>query len=180
MKYINHIIKWSVPVLLVGYVLWQAMFATGSLMATTDFRERTPYFDVLLPAGRVELTADGIILKNEPVYIDVRLPVRAVSVSLAVKVSANSAPLQLGYQTSESFALVFSQSAPVSEQNYVLYHYDLTNISHVRSGHKVRFIISSPALLPGSILVKGASVSIKREPPTLNWWRGQLTKLWQS
>lgn len=179
MKYLPHI-KWVIPVLLVGNVLWQAIIATNSLEAVTDFRERTPYFDVLLPAGRVARTDRGIVLKQEPVYIDVRLPVRAKSIALELKVTAISAPIKLGWQTDDNFTLAFSQAEPINYQGLVLYHYDLADINYVRPGYKGRFIISSPGLVPGSVVVNGATVSIKRKVVSLTWFKEQFNKiLWQ-
>ncbi len=177
MKYFSYI-KWSVVVLLVGYIVWQSLFAAGSLIAVTDFRERTPYFDVLLPAGRVERTEVGIVLKQEPVYIDVRLPVRAKSVILELAVANTRTPVKLAWQVNENFSLSFSDLEPISAGNQVLYRYNLTNINYVRSGHKVRFVISSPGLVPGTVIVKKANVSIKRERANLAWWHQHLVDLW--
>lgn len=176
MKYLWHI-RWLTPLVLIGCVLWQAIVATGSLQAITDFRERTPYFDVLLPAGRVERTDRGVVLKQEPVYVDVRLPVRAKSMALELKVAAGSSPIKLGWQSDDNFTLAFNGSEPVESDNIILYHYDLDDINYVRPGHKGRFIISSPGLMSGSVIVTGASVSFRREPPSLNWFKQQFSKL---
>ncbi len=179
MRYFWHI-RWLTPVILVGYVLAQAVLASSSLQAVTDFRERTPYFDVLLPAGRVDRTDQGVVLKQEPVYIDVRLPVRTRAIALELKLSADSAPIKLGWQTADDFTLAFSQSEPIRSGDLILYHYDLDDVNYVRPGHKGRFIISAPGLTPGKVVVKGASVSLKREPASLGWFKQQLNKfIWK-
>lgn len=170
MKYLWQI-RWLIPCLLVGYVLWQALFAAGSLEAATDFRERTPYFDVLLPAGRVERTAEGIVLKQEPVYIDIRLPVRVSSAFVELKIDGRSAPIRLGLQTGDDFAFAFSKDEPETTAGLTLYRYDTSEFDYARPGHKARFIISAPALTPGSIVVKGATVSFRRQSSDLDWWR---------
>lgn len=178
MKHLAYI-RWFVPAVLIGWVAWQALIASGSLEAVTDFRERTPFFDVLLPAGRVVRTGEGIVLKQEPVYIDVRLPVRAKSIALELKVTDSSSPIKVGWQAADNFNLVFSEAKPINDRGLTLYHYELNDINYVRPGHKTRFVISSPGLVPGSVIVTGASISIKRERPSLAWWHQYLTDLWQ-
>lgn len=177
MRYIEYI-KLAIPILLVGFVTWQAVFAAGVLVAVTDFRERTPYFDGLLPAGRVERTDEGIVLNQEPVYIDIRLPVRARSIALELKTTDTSAPIKLAWQTDDNFTLLFSDLEPVRQEGLTLYHYNLMDINYARPGHKGRFVISAPGLVPGSVVVKGASISIEREQASLFWWQQYFIDLW--
>jgi len=177
MRYIRRM-RWFVLVLLAGYVAWQSVIASGSLEAVTDFRERTPYFDVLLPAGRVERSEQGIILNQEPVYIDVRLPVRAKSAALELKVDSSSAPLKLGIQTGEGFNFEFSGLPAETVGEFTLYRYDALDLTYVRPGHKLRFIISAPGLVTDSVVVKQATISVKRAPASLSWWQEQFMRLW--
>lgn len=177
MKYVHHI-RWLTPVLLVGYILCQAIIFNNSLEAITNFRERTAFFDVLLPAGRVERTPEGIKLLAEPVYVDVRLPIRAKSAALELKLSHTSVPIKLGWQTEDGFVFDFSQTVSSFSPGLILYHYDVKEINYVRPGHKGRFIISSPNLSPRSVLIKEATISIKREQLSFNWLRKLLINLW--
>lgn len=178
MKYFWHL-RWLTPLILVGYVAFQAVFASGSLEARTDFKERTPYFDVLLPAGRVTRIKEGIILKQEPVYIDIRLPVRARQAALELKVASSSAPIKLGLEVGPDFNYEFAGKSAQTVAGLTLYRYDASDLNFIRPGHKVRFIISAPGLVPGSVMVKEATVSIKRAPATLAWWQQLVSELWR-
>ncbi|MDP3985827.1 MAG: hypothetical protein U1C53_02485 [Candidatus Veblenbacteria bacterium] len=176
MRYLWHI-RWLTPLVLVGYVVWQALFASWSLEAVTDFRERTPYFDVLLPAGRGIRTERGIVLTHEPVYIDIRVPIRARGAAVELKVDSASAPLKLGLQTGEEFSFEFNGHLPETVGGLTLYRYDAKELHYARPGHKVRFIISSPSLVPGSVVVKEATVSLKREPFSWPWFQLFISEL---
>lgn len=177
MKYVFYI-RCLTPIFIVGYILWQALIATNSLAAITNFQERTAFFDMLLPAGRVERTTEGIKLLTEPVYIDVRLPIRAKSVALELKVTDTSAPIKVGWQSDDDFVFDFSQATSTFSPGVILYHYDVKEINYLQPGHRGRFIISVPTLVPGSVLLKEATVSINREPVSFNWWQQLFSNLY--
>jgi hypothetical protein len=175
MKYFSYV-RWLVPVALLGYIGWQSFLSMLPLVASTDFFERTPYFDVLQPAGRVTRMSQGIVLNQEPVYIDVRLPVRASQISLDLSVTDSSVPIKLGWQTDDNFVFDFSQSPPTNEAGLFVYHYELDDINYVRPGHKGRSIISAPSLVTGSVTVKRATVVINRKPADFAWWHRLITQ----
>lgn len=173
-------IRWLIPVMLVGYVAGQALFAQSPLTATTNFIQRTPYFDVLLPAGRVERSAAGVVLKEEPVYIDARLPIRTSQLRLEVSVSVDSAPLKIGLQTQEGFNFLFSDIEPVVRGDEKIYYLEVPKIYYQRPAHKVRFIISVPNFRPSSVWVRGASINFQRQSLTLQEWRELIrSSLWR-
>lgn len=173
MKYLIHV-RWLLPAVLIGYVAWQALFASSTLTAETDFQVRAQYFDVLLPAGRVERTQAGIALESEPVYIDVRLPVRAKTAELEVVATAGSTPFKLGVQTGQDFAMALSEAPAEATAQGTVYRYRATDFPYLRAGHKLRFIISSPSLMPGSIVITHAHVSLERQAFSWVWLKERL------
>ncbi len=164
-------IRWLIPVILLGYIFYQSFWANSLLVAFTDFSQRTAYFDVLLPAGRVERSATGIIIQQEPVYIDLRVPIRTGRVSLELLVTADSAPIKLGLQTGPEFSFDFQEQEIVkSADGLAYYNYEAREIKYVRPGNKIRFIISSPGLQAGDVVIKGAKVSLNRKKADIDWW----------
>jgi hypothetical protein len=161
MKYTWHL-RWVVPVLLVGAVLWQALFATSGLKATTDFVNRTPYFDVLLPAARAQRLEGGIALVQEPVYVDVRLPLRATSVTLSLSTTANSVPVKVGVQRSASFELLFPEAEVTTDGDSRTYRVKVSDFPYLRPNSTLRFVLSVPGLAPGAVVVTQAEVSFER------------------
>ncbi len=163
MKYLSHL-HWAIPVVLVGAVLWQVFVSTTPLTGTTNFVTPTPYFDVLLPASRVSRSPAGLALLTEPVYVDVRLPLRVASVELELTTTADSAALRLGVQQGKDFAIVFPDVAAVKSDQGQSYRLKVTDFSFLRPRHTLRFVLSAPGLKARSIQVTGASVRFERAP----------------
>lgn len=55
-----------------GYLFWQN--TKPVLEVSCDFKKKSPLCGELVPAARVAAGEDGIIVKSEPVYFDIRLP----------------------------------------------------------------------------------------------------------
>lgn len=68
---------WGVGVLcvaLLGLVVLRDMVPTGSLQVSTDFRTASPFFSVLMPEERTEITDSVVLMNGEPLYIDSKIP----------------------------------------------------------------------------------------------------------
>jgi len=184
MKYAWHL-RWVVPLVLVGFVVWEGLGATSALTAETLFQSRTPYVDVLQPAGRVTRTSGGVVINQEPVYIDVRLPVRAQAVNLELELvqvpppdlTVPSTYPRLGVQTAEGFAFTFMSDSPSLLGNTLYYRFPVAQLPYVRAGHVVRFIISVPSLTSHAVTVQSARVTVTREPLSLVWISAHISKL---
>lgn len=161
MKYFVHL-RWFIPVMLVGYSLWQIFFSTVPSVGVTNFLTPTPYFDVLLPPSRVARVPKGAALQQEPVYVDVHLPVRVISLELELAVTPDSAPLRLGVQPGVDFNLVFPDVAVLKTSEAQIYRLKVTDFTHLRPRHTLRFVLSAPGLVPGSVVVRGAKVRFER------------------
>ena len=167
MKYFVHL-RWILPVAIVGSTLWQIFFSTVLAIGATNFIVSTPYLNMLLPASRVERVSGGVALIREPVYVDVRLPVRVASVELELKTTADSAPLRLGVQQGKDFNIVFPDVAVLKTATVQSYRLQVTDFSGLRPHHTLRFVLSAPGLKAGSIVVTGATVRFERLPFSLD------------
>jgi len=175
MRYIWHI-RWVVPVLFLLFIAWQSLVATYSLQALTDFKQRTAWFEVLLPAGRVTKTDSGLVLKSEPVYVDVRLPLRAAAVTLELSTTAASVPVKLGVRQGSGFQYDYSATEEFRGDTRT-FRLRATNWPYLEPGHRLRFILSVPGLKPGNVVVTGAKVTVERRPFSWDWVKRAFSSL---
>lgn len=168
MTYLRYL-RYAAPAVLVLYVAWQGLFASGAFTADSRLIERTPALGVLLPAGRVESSSRGVALMREPVYVDVTLPLRARAVTLEITTTAESAPVSLGVRHGPGWDYVFPE-AEVSEQGgHRTYRLAVSDWQYLEPGYALRFLISAPRLAPGSVVFEGARVKVEREPFSFSW-----------
>ena len=84
--------KWAglkiiIPMLLFAPVIWHNFFSINPITVGSDFRERTSWFDYLLPIGRTTGSDNGFVFRAEPVYFDLYLPVRLQNLRMVLKFS---------------------------------------------------------------------------------------------
>ncbi len=163
MKYFWHL-RWFIPLCVVGLALWQVFFSTAELVSSTDFTRETPYFNVLQPASRVARQPQGIALLEQPVYVDIHLPPRAVALTLDLQTTSRSNPLRLAVQQSQDFKLVFPPLQESSTADTHTYHLTMTDFPYLLPRHTVRLVLSASPWEPGSVVVTGASVKVQRAP----------------
>ncbi len=171
MRYLPYI-RYAVPVLLVGYVLAQALLSYP-LTGTSQLHERTRFLGMLLPAGRVERVAAGMRLVGEPVYLDVRLPPRAQAYELEFITAPGSLPLKLGVRQGRDWSYDFPkvEATPTSTSG-TTYRITVASVPYAEPDHAARVIISAPELSQGSITVARVQVRLMREPVSFAWlWR---------
>lgn len=168
MKFLPYV-RWCVGFVIVGYVLWQAFISVSPVTQITDFVNRTPLFSVLLPAARVERVAQGMSLRQEPVYVDVRLPLRVQAIELELFSMPSSSNFKVAVQRGPGFELEFSPIEVLASAAETKYRVRVTDFPYLEPGTRVRFVISAPGLTPGAITVTRAQVTILRQPFSLAW-----------
>lgn len=175
-------LRWLIPLILVAYIVYQAIFSLQSITATTNFINRNHNFGVLLPAGRVERTESGIKLTAEPVYFDVKLPMRVATVELEIATTAESAPLRIGVRQGGGWDYYFPEYVELSSLSAKTYRISVNEFKYVETNHAQRFLISAPNLESGQIIITGARVKISRHSFNLYQSVGhltaKLTELW--
>lgn len=168
MKYFIHL-RWLLPLVLVGVVIWHSLLSTSVVSVFTPLLERTTYVSQLLPAARVELSGSKLVLLQEPVYIDVTLPVRTSAVEIELVTTADSPYLRLGVQQGAAWDFSFPDVARISTSQDQRYRLRVTNFPYFESGYRLRFLISVPNFSARSIIITGAYVNIERQPFSWQW-----------
>lgn len=170
-------LRWLVPALFVFFILYQAFFGTQKLAAITDFVNRTSYFDVLLPASRVEKVPSGIVLKQEPVYVDMVLPLRTSRLEIEFITTADSAPLKFALKQASGRDFYFLNTREEKINNEIHYFFDTNDFRYLEPNETLRFIVSAPNFNPGTVVVKEARLTIERKH--FSWlWFSDLFKLY--
>ena len=105
------------------FILGQAFFSTQKLITITDFVNRTPYFDILSPASRTEKVTSGIVLKQEPVYINIILPLRVSRLTLEFITTADSAPLKFALKQASGRDFYFLNTKEEKINNEIHYFF---------------------------------------------------------
>jgi len=59
---------------IIGLLFYLNLVPSGEWKIASDFQNANPFISPIYPEGRTEKSAAGIIVKEEPVYFDVRLP----------------------------------------------------------------------------------------------------------
>ena len=59
---------------LLSFLVIQNIVPSGELKIAHDFQSASPFVSPIYPEGRTEKLSDGVIVKEEPVYFDVRIP----------------------------------------------------------------------------------------------------------
>lgn len=172
MPYLTHL-RWLTPLVVVSFVLWLALVSSRPIIVTTNFTSRTPVVDVLQPAARVTRTPAGVALRQEPVYVDVTLPLRARAVTLELNVDAASPLFKLGVQQGPGFDISFPKDVATYQGGATRRYILRTGTPFYREvGYRLRFVLSAPGFAPGSIVVQGGRVVIERA--AFSWgWLGQ-------
>ncbi len=168
MSHLVHL-RWLVPTVIVGTVLYLTLGSTAPQEVKTNFSDRRPLVDVLLPASRVERVGTSLALLREPVYVDVTLPLRSMAATLELEVTATSAPLKLGVQRGAGWDIVFPEVVITERSGSRFYTLRVAEFPYLEPGYRLRFVVSAPGLTPGSITVRGGRVTIERQPFSWSW-----------
>jgi len=162
---------------------YQAVFSAAPLIASTDFVKRTPNFGILLPAGRVTRTEVGLKLEAEPIYFDVKLPVRASGVKLELTTTRQSSALKLGRRSGGDWDYYFPPLTHTIKPGEQIYLLTADEFKYIEPNHSQRFLISAPGLSPGGVTVTGARATIYRSPfdldKAIESLTAKLSELWQ-
>jgi hypothetical protein len=170
-------LRWLVPAAFIIFILGQAFFSTQKLVAITDFIDRTSYFDILSPASRTEKVIGGIVLKQEPVYIDIILPLRVSRLTLEFITTADSAPLKFALKQANGRDFYFLNTKEEKINNEIHYLFNANNFRYFEPNETLRFIVSAPNFNPGTVVVKEARLTIERN--SFSWsWLSDLFKLY--
>ncbi len=175
-------LRWLIPFIFTAYIIYEAIFSWQLITAATNFVSRTRNFGVLLPAGRVERAGGGLKLMAEPVYFDVKLPLRVAAVELEIATTAESAPLKIGVRQGGGWDYYFPDYTELNSLSAKNYRISISEFKYVEANHAQRFLISAPGLEPGRITIIGAQVKIRRHNFDLYQSVGhlttKLTELW--
>lgn len=163
-------LRWLVSAVFIIFILNQAFFSVHKLTTTTNFIKRTPYFDVLLPASRVEKVADGIVLKQEPVYVDVVLPLRISRLELEFITTADSAPLKFALKQESGRDFYFLDIKEEKINNKIHYFFSTNDFRYLEPNETLRFIVSVPNFNPGTVVVKEARLTMERNHFSWLWF----------
>lgn len=170
-------LRWLVPAAFIIFILGQAFFSIQRLTAVTNFVDRTSYFDILLPASRVERVADGIVLKQEPIYVDIVLPLRTSRLEIEFITTADSAPLKFALKQASGRDFYFLNTREEKINNEIHYFFDTNDFRYLEPNETLRFIVSAPNFNPGTVVVKEARLIIRRD--LFSWsWFNHLFKLY--
>jgi hypothetical protein len=162
--------RWLVPAVFIIFILSQAFLSTQKLTATTNFVGCTSYFDVLLPASRVEKIADGIVLKQEPVYVDVVLPLRISRLEFEFITTADSSPLKFALKQESGRDFYFLNTKEEKINNEIHYFLSTNDFRYLEPNETLRFIVSAPNFNPGTVVVKEARLTIERNHFSWAWF----------
>lgn len=176
MKHFWHI-RYAVPTILVLYIVWQALVVSVPFKAFSALTAPKPAIGVLLPAGRVERVIEGVALMYEPVYVDVTLPLRARQVTFTITTTTESAPIRLGVRQGPGWDYVFPDAEMTEQGGTRTYKIMVSNWQYLEPTYALRFLISSPKLVPGDVVFKDAQVTIEREPFSFSWLKQRIQNL---
>ncbi|MFA4937576.1 MAG: hypothetical protein WC575_04835 [Patescibacteria group bacterium] len=169
--------KWSwlkilVPTLLLLPIVISGLFSNQPIKVTTDFTNRTPWFDYLLPIGRTERLDNAVKLISEPVYFELRLPMRAKKIKMTLQFkNVPLAELRLGVRQSESWDYFFPEQLIAGTSRSI----EVTNFSYTPE-NSLRFIISLPNIQEQNISIEMAQAEIERRAFTWSWLGFSLVK----
>ncbi len=162
--------KWSwlkilLPGLLILPVVVSGLFSSKDLIVTTDFTKRTPWFDYLLPIGRTERLVGSFKLISEPVYFDLRLPVRTDKVKMTLRFKERPPTgLRLGLRQSEAWDYFFPEQLTVNFDRVI----EATTFSYTPD-NRLRFIISCPGVSEADLYLVSAQALIERYDFSWSW-----------
>ncbi|MFH1112233.1 MAG: hypothetical protein V1712_04185 [Patescibacteria group bacterium] len=165
-------LKIIVPVLLILPVIMSGLFNTRTISVATTFIERTPWFGFLLPIGRTEQFDDAAKLISEPVYFDLRLPMRAEKIKMTLQFkNAPPAELRIGVRQGESWDYFFPEQL-TTDMNRTI---EVVNFSYTPE-NRLRFIISLPNIQENGASIIMARAAIERQSFTWSWLGFSLVK----
>lgn len=91
MKIKTYHLFYLIPVVVSAYLFWQN--TKPVLEVRCDFKKKTALCGELVPTARVAAAKNGIVIKEEPVYFDVRLPRKYDKVEAEVEYSGLAADI---------------------------------------------------------------------------------------
>lgn len=173
-------LKFIIPILLFVPVLWQNFFSINPISVSTNFNQRTPWFDYLLPAGRTERGNRGLTFLAEPVYFDLRLPVRLERVRLVFNFYSGAERARVGVQNAPGWNYFFPEQ--ISKDNQIIV---LADSFTYAPNYRQRFIISVTDLASGPVELAGVEALLIRHEfywqwiydKTINRYKLWLTRL---
>lgn len=162
MKYVS-LGRWLVLAAVVGGVAWQSLVSTQPLSAVTGFTQRTPIFQMIQPPNRVQAADRGVSVVAEPLYFDVRVPLRAASLMFRLTATADSMPVKLGLQQSNGWQFTFPDVTVERSGAEVRYSFQVpVSALPVQPDHTTRIILSAPNLTPGRLTLVQAQALFTR------------------
>ncbi len=161
-------LRWLIVLGLLVYLVWQNVWATAPLYADSNLLERQSGLGVLLPAGRVVKTNQGLQVKQEPLYLDVKIPPRANLVNLKITVTG-SAELMIGSHKGQDWSYDFWPTKIDYQAEEKIYSITAYLVGPVAGDYNWRFILSVKGLADNDLFIKKAQVEILRQPFTWSW-----------
>lgn len=168
MKYIRPAIV-LLFLLLVG---WQAVFSTAPVVTRSNFFNRTNYWSMIMPAGRVVKKSAGIMINEEPVYFELKLPPRTKSIKLTLEYTGNG-NVNLGVRRGVDWNYEFVPAVVEVSNQATIYEMVVDSPNYLESNHAQRFLISVTSLQPGEVVIKKVKAEIIRQQISLE-------KIWHS
>ncbi|MFZ5391407.1 MAG: hypothetical protein ACOZAJ_03990 [Patescibacteria group bacterium] len=166
-------LRWLIVVILLGYLGWQNLLSMAPVVGESDLSVRQSNLGVLLPAGRVAKTEAGLRVKQEPLYLDIKIPPRARQVNLKIT-TAGQADLIIGSRQDIGWSYVF-WPLTISDQAETKIHSVIAQpIGLLESDYNWRFILSVKGLPDKDLIIKKAEVEILRRPFSWQWLNNKL------
>lgn len=168
MRYLKYIIFG----VLIIYIGWQAVISSTVVKTFTNFKQRTNYWTMLMPEGRVQKSDSGIVLNEEPIYFELRLPSRTEKIDLTLVYEGN-ANLNLGIRRTSDWSYEFVPAQIQINNQTTVYHVVYDKPFYLEDTHRQRFMISVPNISPGGVIIKQVNASIYRS--NISW-----SQIWHS
>jgi len=157
-------LKFIIPLVLFTPVIWQNFFSISPISVKSDFTTRTPWFEYLLPVGRTQRTAHGFKLQAEPVYFDLRLPLRLERLRLVLIFTTGAERARVGIQDAPGWNYYFPPQVVKGNAITVL-----AELFTYTPGYRQRFIISAPDLATAPVELMAVEVIMTRHEFYWQW-----------
>lgn len=164
-------IFWVIALLVIGFVCYQNLIPSGTLILTQDFKKIKPGISDLGPSTRVVYKSGQRVLTIEPVYMKINTLYSFNTVKLILsRVDTSSQPLSIGVRTSTLW-------------NYEWQTYKDGGVTFPWNPyfdtHTIEVALSSPGLesAPKKIILSNIRVELSRQALTSDTFKHYVAKI---
>ncbi|MBU1038683.1 hypothetical protein KKC17_00370 [Patescibacteria group bacterium] len=166
-------LRWLVPLVFLLYLAGQNLFSQASLSFDSWLLNRQPAVGILLPAGRVTRVEEGLKVKQEPLYLDIKIPPRAQAVKLKLLVKGQ-AEVTIGSRQVGEWSWQWWPQTKIEQGDEVIYLIVAEPIGQLAPDYSWRFILSIKDMPAEDLIIKKVQVEIVRNNFSKGWLKSRL------